>query len=216
MKSRWVGAGLIAGMLVFLAWAWPQLPERVAVHWNVAFQADSWRPRGHLLLLPGLALGIWAGMPLLRRIDPRRADYARWDATFWLVVNLIVLFMAVLHVALIGFNLGWPLDMHTVILSVVGLVFVGLGNYMPRVRRNWWVGFRTPWTLSSERVWRQTHRLGGRVLVLGGLMFVVGAFVPRPAAPWVALPGVLLIVLVPTVYSYILWRREDVHGQNDV
>jgi uncharacterized membrane protein len=208
--------GLIAGMLVFLAWAWPQLPERVAVHWNVAFQADSWRPRGHLLLLPGLALGIWAGMPLLRRIDPRRADYARWDATFWLVVNLIVLFMAVLHVALIGFNLGWPLDMHTVILSVVGLVFVGLGNYMPRVRRNWWVGFRTPWTLSSERVWRQTHRLGGRVLVLGGLMFVVGAFVPRPAAPWVALPGVLLIVLVPTVYSYILWRREDVHGQNDV
>lgn len=216
MKSRWLGLGLIAGMLVFLAWAWPQLPERVAVHWNAAFQADAWRPRWHLLLLPGVASGIWAGMPLLRRIDPRQADYGHWDATFRLVMNLVILLMAMIHVAVVGFNLGWPLDMHTVILNALGLVFVGLGNYMPRVRRNWWVGFRTPWTLSSERVWRETHCLGGRMLVLGGLMFVVAAFAPPPAALWIALPGVLLVVLVPTVYSYILWLREDVHGQSDV
>ncbi len=209
MKTRWLGLLLIVGMLAFLAWAWPQLPERVAVHWNAAFQADSWRPRWHLLLLPAVALVVWGLLPLLRRIDPRRADYARWDETFWLLINLIVLLMVVMHVGMIGFNLGWPLDMRTVILGALGMLFVGLGNYMPRVRRNWWMGFRTPWTLSSERVWRETHRLGGRLLVLAGLDLVVAAFLPRVAAPWVALAGVAVAVVVPTVYSYLLWRQES-------
>ncbi len=213
MKGRALGPALVAGMLGFLAWAWARLPERVAVHWNATFHADRWAARTELLVLPAIALAICVFAPLLRRIDPRRADYARWDETFWLVINLIVLLMAVMHVAMIGFNLGWPLDMRTVILGGLGMVFVGLGNYMPRVRRNWWMGFRTPWTLSSDRVWRETHRLGGRLLVLGGLDLVVAAFLPRVAAPWVALAGVAVAVLVPTVYSYLLWRQEPHEGQ---
>ncbi len=213
MKARALGSVVVVGMLGFLAWAWSRLPERVAVHWNAVFKPDSWGPRWHLLVLPGIALGILLLAPLLRRIDPRRADYARWNETFWLLINVIVLLMAVLCVGMIGFNLGWPLDMRTVILGAVGMMFVGLGNYLPRVRRNWWMGFRTPWTLSSDRVWRETHRLGGRLLVLAGLDLVVAAFLPRVAAPWVALAGVAVAVLVPTVYSYVLWRQEPQEPQ---
>lgn len=212
MKSRWLGPLVVAAMLVFLALAWPQLPGRMAVHWNGQFQVDRWGGRlPTAATFPAMALGFWLLLPLLRRVDPRRPNYERFDATFWIVVNLLVLLLAAMEVAVVGFNLGWPVDMQRVVLGLVGLVFVAIGNYMPRVRSNWWMGIRTPWTLSSERVWSETHRLGGRTFVLGGLVTIVAAFLPRPVAPWVALAGLLVGGFVPVVYSYVLWRREAEH-----
>ncbi len=210
MRSRWLGPVVIVGMLVFLALAWPRLPERMAVHWNATFQVDRWGSRlSAAATFPVLALGFWVLIPLLRRIDPRREHYERFDDTFWIMVNLLVLMLTAMEVAIVGFNLGWPVDMQRVVLTMVGLLFVALGNYMPRVRSNWWLGIRTPWTLSSERVWRETHRLGGRTFVLGGLDTIVAAFLPKPVAPWVALAGLLVGGFVPVVYSYVLWRRES-------
>ncbi len=209
MRSRGLGPVVIAAMLVFLVLAWPHLPERMAVHWNATFQVDRYGSRLTAAgLFPLLALGCWLGIPLLRRLDPRREHYERFDATFWIVVNLLVLLLAALEVAVVGFNLGWPVDMQRVVLGLLGLLFVALGNYMPRVRSNWWMGIRTPWTLSSERVWRETHRVGGRTFVLGGVVTIVAAFLPKAAAPWVALAGLLVGGFVPVVYSYVLWRKE--------
>ncbi len=210
MRSRGLGPLVIAAMVLFLALTWSQLPERMAVHWNASFQVDRYGSRlAAAGLFPVLALAFWLGIPLLRRLDPRREHYERFDATFWIVVNLLVLMLAALEVAVVGFNLGWPVDMQRVVLGLLGLLFVALGNYMPRVRSNWWMGIRTPWTLSSERVWRETHRVGGRTFVLGGLVTIVAAFLPKPVAPWVALVGLVLGGFVPVVWSYVLWRRES-------
>ena len=215
MRSRWLGPVVVAAMLGFLAVAWPHLPARMAVHWNASFQVDRWGTRlGAAGPFPVMALFFWVLIPLLRRIDPRRENYDRFDPTFWIVVNLLVLMLAVMEVAIVGFNLGWPIDMQRVVLSLVGLLFVALGNYMPRVRSNWWMGIRTPWTLSSEGVWRETHRLGGRTFVLGGLVTIAAAFLPRLLAPWVALAGLLVGGFVPVVYSYVLWRREAVERRS--
>ncbi len=209
MRSRWLGPLVIAGMLVFLAVTWSHLPARMAVHWNASFQVDRWGSRlGSAGLFPVLAFGFWLLIPLLRRIDPRREHYERFDATFWIIVNLLVLMLAAMEVAVVGFNLGWPVDMQRVVLTMMGLLFVALGNYMPRVRSNWWMGIRTPWTMSSERVWRETHRLGGRTFVLGGVVTIVAAFLPKVVAPWVALGGLVVGGFVPVIYSYVLWRRE--------
>ncbi len=210
MRSRWLGPVVIAGMLVFLAASWSHLPLRMAVHWNAAFQVDRWGSRlAAAGVFPVVALGCWLLIPLLRRIDPRREHYERFDPTFWIIVNLLVLLLAALEVAVVGFNLGWPVDMQRVVLTLVGLLFVALGNYMPRVRSNWWMGIRTPWTLSSERVWRETHRLGGRTFVLGGVVTMVAAVLPKAVAPWVALAGLVVGGFVPVVWSYVLWRRES-------
>jgi len=209
MRSRWLGPLVVAAMLLFLAWAWPQLPARMAVHWNASFEVDRWGSRLSAAgVLPVMALCFWVVIPLLRRLDPRREHYERFDSTFWIVVNLLVLMLGVLEVAVVGFNLGWPIDMQQVVLGLVGLLLVAIGNYMPRMRSNWWMGIRTPWTLSSERVWRETHRLGGRTFVLGGLVTIAAAFLPKPVAPWVALGGLLVGGFVPVVYSYLLWRGE--------
>jgi len=213
MRSRWLAPVVILAMAALAVAAWPHLPERMPVHWNGSFEVDRWGSRWEgVALLPGVALGLWVLLPLLRKIDPRRGNYEAWEPTFWLILNIVVLMAAVLEVAIIAFSLGWPVPMEQVILASLGVLFVGLGNYLPRVRPNWWVGIRTPWTLSSDRVWRETHRLGGRTFVLGGLVTIAAAFVPRAAAPWVALAGLLLGAFVPVVYSYVVWRRESGGG----
>ncbi len=209
MRTRWPGLVAVLALVGFVIWAWPQLPARMATHWNAEFQPDGWTSKGVAAgLFPGLALALWLGLPLLRRIDPKRENYARWEPTFWLVLNLVVLMLSAIEAATIAYNLGWPVEMRQVILILIGMLFVGLGNYLPRVRPNWWIGIRTPWSLSSDVVWRETHRLGGRTMVLGGLVMVGAAFVPTRLASPVSLVALGVAVGVPTVYSYLLWRRE--------
>lgn len=210
MSRRWMGLVLIGAMLVLALWALPQLPERIPSHWNAQGEVDDWSGRWVVLLNPGIALVTWLLMPLLRRIDPRASNYAQFEPTFWIIVNMIVGFMAIVQVMLIGVVLGWPLPaFDRMMMGVVGLLLVVLGNYLPRVRSNWWLGVRTPWTLSSERVWRSTHRLAGRTFVLGGLVVLAATLLPDDVRPWTIMCAIAMSALVPAVWSYVEWRREQ-------
>jgi hypothetical protein len=91
----------------------------------------------------------------------------------------------------------------------VGLLLVFLGNYLTRVEPNWFVGIRTPWTLSSDTVWRKTHRTSGGLLVIGGLLLVAVAFLPRSAFLPLLVAAIVIAVVIPIVQSYILWKREQ-------
>lgn len=209
MTRRWVGPLVILGMVVFSVFVYSSLPERVPTHWNVRGEVDGWAGRLRAVVFaPAVALVLWLLLPLLRRIDPRRRNYDRFDPTFWLLVNVMVVFMGAIHVATLGAGLGWDLDITRTMLVVVGLMFAVLGNYLPRLRSNWWMGIRTPWTLESEAVWRGTHRLAGYTFVIGGLLAMVAALLPSPAAFIVAMAGMTGGALIPVVYSYILFRRE--------
>jgi uncharacterized membrane protein len=213
MTKRWIGPGVIGGMLVFTALAYSSLPDRIPTHWNVSGEADGWSSRvWGSLLAPVIAGALWVLLPVLRRVDPRRRNYDRFDATFWLIVNLLIVFMGAMHVLTLGVALGWAIDMTRAILVVVGLMFMGLGNYLPRLRSNWWMGIRTPWTLESESVWRSTHRLAGYTFVIAGLVAVVSALLPTKLALGMAMAAMLTGALVPAVYSYIAYRREREAG----
>jgi len=209
MSRRWLGPVVVAAMLAFALAVYPSLPERVPTHWGLSGEPDDWMPKWPGAFLPAaMAAGVWLLLIGLRRIDPRRAHYEKFDETFWLLVNLLVLFMALVEVVALGAALGWPLDVARVMLLAAGLLFVALGNYLPRVRSNWWMGIRTPWTLESERVWRETHRVAGWSFVFGGAVTMVAALLPPAARPWVALAGLVVAGFVPVVYSYVLYRRE--------
>ena len=97
----------------------------------------------------------------------------------------------------------------------VGFLMAALGNYMPRVRSNWFVGIRTPWTLSSEKVWRETHRLGGRVFVIGGIAIALAGLLKPAWSAAIVLVGSLSLAIIPIVYSYILFRQLNQSGDND-
>ena len=210
MTRRWLGPMLLVLMLVVAILAYPRLPERIPTHWNLQGEVDGWSARWMVFFPPAMGLLMLVLMPVLRRIDPRRANYDRFEPTFWLVINLIIAFMFVPHLMTIGAALGWPLPAtDRVLVGAVGVLFILLGNYMPRVKSNWWMGIRTPWTLSSESVWRSTHRLGGRMFVVGGAVMILSLALTPEARVAALITGVVLSALVPAVWSYMAWRREQ-------
>lgn len=207
MSRRWLGPLVIAAMVAFVAAVYGRLPARIPVHWNTAGEVSEWRSRAWAWLLPGVAAAVRLLLPLLRRIDPRREQYRWFEGTFWIAVNVVVLLLAAVEVTTLGYALGWPVDPARVIVGIVGVSLMVLGNYLPRVRSNWWMGVRTPWTLSSERVWRETHRLAGKTFVVGGLIVLAAVALRPPTRVWVVVGGIVLASAVPAIYSYFSWRR---------
>ena len=210
MRSRWLPAVLVLATWAFALAVYPSLPERVPTHWSVQGEVDGWSSRAFgAFLPPAIATLVWALLTFLPRLDPRRENYEKFGGDYRFIVTLVVAFLAVMEVATLGYALGWPVDVGGVVMAGVGLLLAGMGNYLPRVRPNWWIGVRTPWTLESDRVWRATHRVAGRVFVVGGLVLAaVALLAPDPVRGWAVLPLILTVALVPAVYSYLEWRRE--------
>ena len=168
MRNRWVAPLLIAAMWAFALAVYPRLPDRVPTHWNLRGEADGWGGPGAAFLFPAIATGTVLLMMLLPRIDPRRANWEKFRGELRLFVTVLVLVFAWIQAVALGAALGWNVDTGRAVMGGVGVLLAVIGNYLPRIRSNWFLGIRTPWTLSSERVWRDTHRIGGRAFVLGG------------------------------------------------
>lgn len=200
---------LIAAMLVCGAAAYPWLPAEVPTHWNAAGQVDNTGGRLQLvLLMPLLAAAVAALRRVLPRIDPRRAAYELFPGTYHLYLNAVVLFLTIMQLAMIASALGWSVTVPRVALVGVGVLLAVLGNELGRVQPNWFVGIRTPWTLADTTVWRQTHRLGGRLFVgLGTLIAVCGLLLPLPVMFPLLLVAIFGVVGFVYGYSYLLWRR---------
>lgn len=215
MSRRWIGPVLIALMVAFALAVYGRLPEQVPTHFGLSGEPDDWTDRfPGAFLMPAIAAGIYLLLFALRRIDPRRRHYERFEETWWVILNVLALLLTAMHVLSLGVALGWPIDMGKAITVTIGLVFVGLGNYLPRLRSNWWIGIRTPWTLDSETVWRETHRVGGWTFVAAGLALVVaGLVIPAGTREWVSGAALAIGVLVPLVYSYVAYRRIGAQGE---
>jgi uncharacterized membrane protein len=209
LNNKWIPLISLVVMLVFTALIYAQLPEAVPTHWNIEGQVDDTTPRlNAVLIMPGIALTSWVVFNIARRIDPRRQSYTQFEDTFQFLINLTALFALVMQVVILGSALGWNIPVGQVIPAGVGLMIAAMGNVMTRVRPNWFIGIRTPWTLASEEVWRRTHRRAAWVLVVVGLlMALIALFTSSTWTPYL----ILLIVFggfgYVYVYSYLVWRR---------
>lgn len=209
MRSRRLGyvVAVIAGLVSL--WAYPRLPLQVATHWDVTGRPDGYSSKLlAAVALPLMILGMRALLSILPRIDPKGENYPKFASTYWLIFNGVIVFLGVLHLAILGYGLGAPVRMDRVTAVAVGVLLIVVGNYLTRVEPNWFVGIRTPWTLSSDRVWRRTHRVGGWILVAGGTLVVLTLFVPTGAVLPIFLVTIALVAVVPVVLSYLWWRRE--------
>src|SRR5690606_29434028 len=157
MSRKWIGPLAVLAMIVATLAAWESLPTRVPMHWGLSGEVDGWGSRSSLFIMPALAAGMWALFALLIRIGPREGSLDRTRETWWLIANVSILLLLGLHLVMMGAALGWPLDVSRLVLSGTGLTLAITGNYLPRLRPNWWMGIRTPWTLESDEVWRETH-----------------------------------------------------------
>jgi len=142
----------------------PELPTRMATHWNAAGQPDGTMPKAAALaFLPAMTAVLLVVFALVPRIDPLRENIAAFRPVYdWFVV-VFTAFMAVIHGGVIAFNLGYEFDFTLLVLAAVAGLFYYVGVLLEHAERNWFVGIRTPWTLSSADVWDRTHRLGSRL-----------------------------------------------------
>jgi len=207
---KWLAPLCIAAAFVGSGLVWARLPERVPVHWDAHGTVNSYGSRIEgAFILPAVMLGIWLLLRALPRIDPRRANYAKFADTYDLLVNSLVALFLVMHFALLANAIGWPVSMQRVAPVLVGLQFIILGNALPRARSNWWFGIRTPWTLSNDRVWTRTHRVGGYLLTAAGaVMLLIGAVVPTSSAFALGIGVVAAASFGSLVYSYFAWKQE--------
>nr|MBO2469982.1 hypothetical protein [Bacillota bacterium] len=152
---------------------------------------------------------VFAGLlRILPAIDPKREEIRRFERSYHMAINLILTLLLVIHAMVVANGAGWSVDVSVVLPLLIGLLFLFLGNEMPRFRQNFFLGIRTPWTLSDEEVWRQTHRVGGRVFVVGGALMMAASFLPAPQRFAVFLAVAVASSLIPVVLSYVYYRRR--------
>lgn len=207
---KWLPLLLIGGVFAFSLAAYGRLPERIVTHWSAAGTPNGYSSRVvGAFLLPGITLLLWGLLRVIPAIDPRRANIEKFRDAYETLILVFVVMLAVIHVIILGSALGWPIPVAQVTPLVVGALFVVLGNLLPRFRSNFFMGIRTPWTLSSETVWMKTHRVGGYVMVAVGILVMVAAFLPPQFFGPVVLTSVLGMAVGLIGYSYILWRQEQ-------
>ena len=200
---------LIAVMFVLAAITWPSAPDRIATHWNLHGQVDGYGGKfSGLLLLPLLALGLYLLLLLLPLLDPGRANYRNFARAYTIIRLAVLVLLAAIYGVTILWIHGIELDMARVVPVLLGLLFIAIGSVLGKVRPNWFVGIRTPWTLSSKRSWVKTHRLGGYLFVLAGFTLVVAGLITSTALFPVVFGLLIALTLVLVAYSYVQWRRD--------
>ncbi len=216
VRKLWFGLLCNAAAVAFTFAMWNRLPERVATHWGLGGEVNGWSSRTtFVVLMPALLLLISGIMVIAPRIDPRRRNFPMHEGAYWAVVNTALAVFAVMEVMIVGYNIGWKIDLQMIVGVALGVLFVVIGNVLTRVRPNWIFGVRTPWTLSSDRAWRETHRVAGYLFVLTGLLDVIVAITwPAGVFP-VLFGGAIVSALCSVVWSYVVWKRDpDAMGRD--
>jgi uncharacterized membrane protein len=200
-----VAAATLAGLLL-----WNRLPDPMASHWNVNDQVDGYMPRfWGVFLLPLITLGLVALFLVVPSIDPLKANIAQFREAFNLFVVLIVGFMIYLYGLTLAWNLGYQdFRMSGAMLPALGLLFIFIGFMMRQAKRNFFIGIRTPWTLSSDTVWNETHRVGAVLFMISGVLAFIGGLFGGTTAFWMLFAPIMGSTLFLLVYSYVLYRRE--------
>ena len=209
LRRDWPAWLALAAGLVAAALAYPHLPEAVPIHFDIQGRPD--RYAGRLMGafgLPLLNVAVYGLMLLAPLVDPGRANYPRFAGFYRGLRVMLAWVLAAMEAVVLLVGLGREVDVGLVTLGTVSLLLLYTGNSLGRVRFNYFVGIRTPWTLASERVWRRTHRVGGRLLVAAALLPWAGIPFSRAAAFWLLVAGLGVATVGSMVYSLVLYRRE--------
>ncbi len=191
----------IALLVVF----YNQLPENIPIHFSSTGAADGYAPKfGGLLGLVGGSFLIHLLVCFVLTKDPKRKNMPNIliAITFFILPTIATLFTTII----IAYALDGPFNTLTIVFVAIGILFLVIGNYLPKVKMNYSMGIRTPWTLANEEVWNKTHRLGGFCFFLAGLFTIVLAFFFQI---FVFIAGMLLLVMIPIIYSYMLYQKIE-------
>jgi uncharacterized membrane protein len=191
------------------------MPDAVASHWNAAGELNWTMPKfWGLLLIPLLLFGFCALFTVLPRIDPLRENYQKFKDYYEGFVLIFAVFFFIVQLQIILWGLGIPISPNLVMPVLIGGLFIYIGFLLEHAEPNWFVGIRTPWTLSSASVWKKTHALGGKLFKMAGVVSLIGILAGAYVWLFIIVP-VIGASLVTIVFSYSEFRREQVIGKTE-
>ena len=209
MKLIWYAiiAGLLITFILTIA-IYPTVPDRVVSHWNAAGQANGTMSKfWGLFLIPLIMAGFVALFAVLPRIDPHKKNYEKFRDYYEGFILLFVLFLLAIQVQITLWSSGYQISPNLTFPLLIGMLFIYIGFLLGHAEQNWFVGIRTPWTLSSKTVWKKTHELGGKLFKIAGVVSCAGIFAGAYAI-WFILVPVLAVAVYTVAYSYIEYQKE--------
>ncbi|MHB9134692.1 MAG: SdpI family protein [Armatimonadota bacterium] len=222
LRAGLIWSSLLLGVMVVLsAIAWVKVPagQQIPIHWGVDGQPDNYAGKTFaLLMMPMVGLAMALLLIFIARIEPRQGNITRSAKAFTIIWISTLAVLTIMHAFLVATALGIPIGINTIIPVTIGLLFIIMGNYLGKIRSNFFLGIRTPWTLSSELSWSHTHRLGGKLFMLIGAILLLSMLLNDMSLVFYLLMAELLgATLLLSIYSYLVWRmdpnKKDVNGQ---
>lgn len=206
---------IIAIQVLVAIYGFVVLPDTVPIHWGINGEANGYGARWvGTFLFPLMSIGIYGLVRLLVAAGPHLGGRENSAANLQLVriiLTGITLFMLIIQLSALAQTLGVGFDMTLVVMLALSVLFIFLGNYMGKMRRNFWMGIRTPWSLANAVVWERTHRLGGWLFVAVGLIGIPLSFVPALRL-WGIIVPIIAVSIVLYIYSYVCYRQQEQHG----
>lgn len=194
---------LVLGYLVL-----PFLPSIVPIHWNISGNADATAASStHVLGFAGimivLAVVFWA----IPKLEVFKENMKAMQTAYWQLGAIVELFLAAVFILTLLAATGSDFNMSTAVFGLIGILFLAMAFLMPKFKRTFFVGIRTPWTLSNDTVWKKTHEFGSKTFALAGIAFIAGAVLPESFFPFVLGFGIAM-GLLPVIYSYLEYRKN--------
>ena len=210
MKKEFPLLAVVALPFFYLAYIWNSLPEKVPVHWNLKGEIDRYGDKIELLLIPiALPLFTYLILWIVPKIDPKN-KLNKMGGKLHTIKLLLVTFMSILALYIIYSSKHESLTNPNLLIIYIGALYLIFGNFLKTIRPNYFMGFRTPWTLESESVWRKTHKLAGVMWFAGGLVVVMASFILTYRSNLMLFLFITgLITIVPTIQSYLYFNNEQ-------
>ncbi len=207
-KSEIIILGIALLSFAIGAYYLPQMPAQMASHWNARGQVDDYMSRfWGVFLIPITLVALALLFLAIPRIDPLRENIEKFRKYYDGFVILFMVFMICVYLQTLLWNVGIEISPNAFLPIAVGALFIGSGILIENTKRNWFIGVRTPWTLSSDRVWDKTHQMAGKLFKIAGVISMLGIFFQSYAVFFILVP-VLLVAVYAVVYSYLEYRRE--------
>jgi len=203
---------IIILMLLISVWAWRQIPPdtQLPIHWGINGQSDRYTGKfWGLFMMPVILTGMCILLFLVPLIEPRKRHLKLSMKAYNFILIAIVLLMAALHIIIIISSLNKGISVNKTVPFMIGLLFIVIGNYMGKIRSNFILGIKTPWTLSSELSWNKTHRFGGRLFILCGFLLALSAILFTSRVTFaILIVGVFISIIATFAYSYVIWKND--------
>ncbi|MFH2106406.1 MAG: SdpI family protein [Candidatus Micrarchaeota archaeon] len=206
---RYIQLAVILLLFILPIYFYGQVPDKVISHWDA-----EGNPNGHmdkplgLFLLPVITLMIYALMKYLPGFDPMRKNAKGFEKEYDTFISIMLLFMLMMESFIIVSNMGYDIPVSYPMGIGIAAIFYYTGTLLEKAKMNWFIGIRTPWTLSNENVWNKTHALGGKLFRICGVIALLGIFAPKQYAIWIIIVPILLVSLGIIVYSYLEYKKE--------